>query len=156
MIFSFKFSYDNITLNESKLKIKDNLSANIREGKAKIKFLWHFFFIWYWGRLEYTSTTPQGTDIFERTHILSIGFIKKKREIVNISGIHIVNILYQLIVFLFPFYFWVCDGDGDALARILSLLFFILASVASYKNYKYFAKELTEWMKRENHFYDDN
>lgn len=124
MIFPFKVIIST-DLEEYKTRVKDTLQSNKREKIYKVKFFWKLLFIWYWGNFELTAENHQGKNYYVRRHVLTIGFIKKRKGMLLLKGINLVNILDYFLWFLFPFIFSIIDGDLLK-AILLSLAFMVL------------------------------
>lgn len=110
MIFPFKVII-NTELCKYKISIKDKLHCNEQSGIYKIGFFWRLFFIWYWGGFELTAENRQGRNLYERRHILTIGFINKSEGGISLKGVNVVNILRYVFGFLLVFTFSIIDGD---------------------------------------------
>ena len=142
MIFPFKVNI-HTDLEKYKTRIKNTLCSNPQNNNYKVKFFLKFLFIWYWGDFELTAKNHQGKNYFERRHILTIAFIKKRKDLTSLNGINIVNILGHLFWFLLPFSFSIFDGDL-LVSTLISLCIMIFAMLLTFDKDKLCSKLLVK------------
>ena len=142
MIFPFKVNI-HTDLEKYKTRIKNTLCSNAQNNNYKVKFFLKFLFIWYWGDFELTAENHQGKNYFERRHILTIAFIKKRKGLTSLNGINIVNILGHLFWFLLPFSFSIFDGDL-LVSTLISLGIMIFAMLFTFDKDKLCSKLLVK------------
>lgn len=142
MFFTFKVAIQE-NLEQYKVIIRDRLNSNREVGSLKMKFLWKFLFIVYFGQFEKTAGNHQGKDYYVKRHIFTIAFLRQCKGINTVQGINFVNSLEYLIWFFFPFIFSIMDGNLWR-SLLISLCIMLVAILFGFTADKHASKSLVQ------------